>query len=196
MELLRFMMADIAYPPTKWYTFDWEMILLLSLSAGNPADISAGGRSICYKKEMLMKVKNRLGAIIVMFVFTMGCIDYFVYLREKSQGEQNVIIQQLKDNLNQYNIHRSPWRLTVFDPKNDDRKLEVIDMKTIIVDEKAKSDFDVKIFPRTGIREVLGTDGQLFGYITWDDEKVSIGVRRVDAKTMRLYADPLIIYEP
>jgi len=90
----------------------------------------------------------------------------------------NIIIQGLKDNLEQYHIYHSHWRLTAFDQKNDDRKLEIIDMKSRIVDEKAKSDFVVNIFPKTGIRDVLGTDGQLFGHITRDDEKVSIGAKR------------------
>lgn len=95
----------------------------------------------------------------------------------------------------------------VFDPKNDDRKILVARSWNwdTVKDQKAwtemlkanttsAGDFDISTagsvnLSSTGVREILGPDNQLYGFII-SQRKASVVVKKVDEKSIRLRWTP------
>ena len=75
--------------------------------------------------------------------------------------------------------------LSFFDPKNDDKTIEMGDMRCRPFVQQTKNDF-VEIFQVTGIRSIVGPDDQVFGFITWAYQRVYVNAELVDAKTIRI----------
>ena len=95
-----------------------------------------------------------------------------------------MIIQKIKSNMADYNIIDCR-ALSVFDPKNDDKTIEVSDTNCRPFIQQTKDDF-VEIFEVTGIRSIVGPDDQVFGFITWALQRVYVNAELVDARTMRI----------
>jgi hypothetical protein len=100
------------------------------------------------------------------------------------EDEQKVIIQKIKYNMGDYDIIDCR-ALFVFDPKDDDKTIEVGDPRCRPFVQQTRSDF-VEIYEVTGIRTIVGPDGQAFGFITWAFQRVYVNAELVDAKTMRI----------
>jgi hypothetical protein len=104
--------------------------------------------------------------------------------KSHSTDEQKVIIQKIKDNMADYDIIDCR-ALFVFDPKNDDKTIEVGDPRCRPFVQQTKNDF-VDIYEVTGIRSIVGPGGQEFGFITWAFQRVYVNAEFVDAKKMRI----------
>ena len=134
-----------------------------------------------------MSVKNTFGIIVLILIFVMGCagnpreIETF---KINSDNEQKTIIEKIKKNIVDYDIYRCK-ALTVFNIKNDDKTIEVSSTKCRSFVQQTPDDF-VKIYAVTGIQSVVGPDGQVFGYITWDFQRTIVRAEVVDANTMRI----------
>jgi nitrate reductase NapE component len=134
-----------------------------------------------------MSIKNTYGLIVFILIFMAGCAG----TPQPSGGfkihpgdEQKVIIQKIKDNMGGYDIIDCR-ALFVFDPKDDDKTIEVGDPRCRPFVQQTRSDF-VEIYEVTGIRTIVGPDGQAFGFITWAFQRVYVNAELVDAKTMRI----------
>jgi hypothetical protein len=117
----------------------------------------------------------------------MGCAttpQELGHFKKHSADEQKVIIQKIKDNMADYDIIECR-ALSVFDPKNDDKTIEMSDSRCRPFVQQTPHDF-VEIDEVTGIRSIVGPDGQEFGFITWHLQKVQVNAQQVDAKTMRI----------
>ena len=134
-----------------------------------------------------MPIKNTYGIIVFFLIFIAGCAgtpQKSSNFKTHSEAEQKVIIQKIKDNMADYDIIDCR-ALFVFDPKNDDKTIEVGDPRCRPFVQQTKNDF-VDIYEVTGIRTVVGPDGQEFGFITWAIQRVYVNAEAVDAKTMRI----------
>ena len=134
-----------------------------------------------------MSIKNTYGIIVFILIFMVGCAgtpQQSGSFKINSKDEQKVIIQKIKDNMADYDIIDCR-ALFVFDPKNDDKTIEVGDPRCRPFVQQTKNDF-VDIYEVTGIRTVVGPDGQEFVFITWAIQRVYVNAEAVDAKTMRI----------
>ena len=98
-----------------------------------------------------------------------------------------MIIQKIKDNMADCDIIDCR-ALSIFDPKNDDKTIEINDRHCRPFVQQTKHDF-VTIHEAIGIRSLVAPDDQVFGYITWSLHKVYFNAEQVDAKTMRISAE-------
>ena len=134
-----------------------------------------------------MSIKNPYGPIVFILIFIVGCAgtpQKSGSFKRHSEAEQKVIIQKIKDNMTDYNIIDCR-ALFVFDPKNDDKTIEVGDPRCRPFVQQTKNNF-VEIHEETGIRSIVGPDGQEFGFITWALHRVYVNAELVDAKTIRI----------
>ena len=134
-----------------------------------------------------MRVKNTYGVIVFILIFIVGCASIpqkSNNFRTHSEAEQKVIIQKIKDNINDYDIIDCR-ALSVFDPKNDDKKIEVSHNRCRPFVQQTPHHF-VEIYEVIGIRSLVGPDDQEFGFITWSLQKVVVNAELVDAGTMRI----------
>jgi hypothetical protein len=134
-----------------------------------------------------MRIKNTYGIIVFFLIFIAGCAgtpQKSSNFKTHSEAEQKVIIQKIKDNMADYNIIDCR-ALFVFDPKNDDKTIEVGDPRCRPFVQQTKNDF-VEIYEVAGIRSIVGPDDQVFGFITWAYDRVYVNAVLVDAKTMRI----------
>jgi len=134
-----------------------------------------------------MPIKKTYGLIGFILIFILGCAgapQKSGNFKSHSEDEQKVIIQKIKSNMADYNIIDCR-ALSVFDPKNDDKTIEVSDTNCRPFIQQTKDDF-VEIFEVTGIRSIVGPDDQVFGFITWALQRVYVNAELVDARTMRI----------
>jgi hypothetical protein len=134
-----------------------------------------------------MRIKNTYGIIVFFLIFIAGCAgtpQKSSNFKTHSEAEQKVIIQKIKDNMADYNIIDCR-ALFVFDPKNDDKTIEVGDPRCRPFVQQTKNDF-VDIYEAIGIRSIVGPDDQVIGFITWASQRVYVNAELVDAGTMRI----------
>ncbi len=134
-----------------------------------------------------MSIKNTYGIIVLILIFVVGCAgtpQKSGNFKTHSDDEQKVIIQKIKDNMTDCDIIDCR-ALSVFDPKNDDKTIEMSDKRCRPFVQQAKHDF-VEIYEVTGIKSIVRSDGQVFGFITWAYQRVYVNAELVDAKTMRI----------
>lgn len=134
-----------------------------------------------------MNIKIACRLIVFALVLIMGCAgtpQKTGRFKTHPQEEQKLIIQKIKDNMAAYNIVDCR-ALAVFDPKNDDKTIEMNDTSCRPFVPQANSDF-VEVHEATGIRSIVGPDEQVFGFITWALQRVYVNAELVDNKTMRI----------
>ena len=135
-----------------------------------------------------MSIKSTFGISVLILIFMMGCAgspQKFETFKINSDDEQKAILEKIKGNMADYDIYRC-GALTVFDKKNDDKTLEISRIRCRPFVQQAEDDF-VKIYTVTGIQSIVGPDGQVFGYITWDFQRTIVRAELVDANTMRIF---------
>ena len=136
-----------------------------------------------------MNINITCRLIVFTLILTMGCAGTPQkpgHFKKHSADEQEVIIQKIKDNMADYDIIDCR-ALSIFDPKNDDKTIEINDRRCRPFVRQTENDF-VTIHEAIGIRSLVASDGQVFGYITWSLQRVYINAEQVDAKTMRISA--------
>ena len=139
--------------------------------------------------------------LFMAFAFIMGCFGNYANLRNLSENESKALQQELLDNWSDYHISYRPAAL-VFDPKYDDRKILLGGNKSwwwvrfrdqeswqdfVEANTTNQGDFSPVGTERsmTGLREILGPDNQLYGYIIHQDMD-TVSTRQVDENTLRL----------
>lgn len=128
----------------------------------------------------------RLASILIC-IFLPACAGTrptFEALKINSAAEQKIIVQTLKDNVADYDSYQCR-NLSVFDPKHDDKTIIMADIRCRPFVQQTKSDF-VQIYEATGIRTIVGPDGEVFGYATWAYQLTVVRAELIDAKTMRI----------
>jgi len=134
-----------------------------------------------------MGIKDTYRLIVFILIFIFGCAgtpQKSVNFKSHSNDEQKVIIQKIKDNMADYHIYDCR-ALAVFDPKNDDKTIEMGDKSCRPFVRQTRHDF-VQIHEATGIRSIAGPDDQVFGFITWALQRVYVNAELVDARAMRI----------
>jgi hypothetical protein len=134
-----------------------------------------------------MSIKSTFGISVLILIFMMGCAgspQKFETFKINSDDEQKAILEKIKGNMADYDIYRC-GALAVFNIKNDDKTIEVSNTKCRPFVQQTPDDF-VKIYAVTGIQSIVGPDGQVFGYITWDFQRTIVRAELVDANTMRI----------
>jgi hypothetical protein len=134
-----------------------------------------------------MSIKSTYGIIVFILIFIVGCAGTprkSGSFKTHSDDEQKVIIQKIKDNMTDYDIIDCR-ALSVFDPKNDDKMIDLSDKRCRPFVQQTKHDF-VEIYEVTGIKSIVGPDDQVFGFITWALQRLYVNAELVDAKTMRI----------
>ena len=134
----------------------------------------------------------------IFFLIT-SCSGGNARIKTLPAGESKVTQQKLIDNWSDYTI----WlrsTVVVFDPKNDDRKIEVGSNWSTVNDQatwegivKANTTSEGTISPTranyamTRVREIRSPDDQkLFGYVIHQQGDL-VSARPVDEKTIRLF---------
>ena len=138
-----------------------------------------------------MNIKYTFGIMAVIIAFILGCSGTLGKIKTKSGEDRTATIKAIKENLDDYDIHHCPL-ITALDPKNDDKTVKIIDKSCSPVDHQTASDFvreyPMKKFPVKGLKEVLGPDDKLYGYlIIWNNKYVSAGAKLAEDKTMQVY---------
>ncbi|MBW2432123.1 MAG: hypothetical protein JRF36_00880 [Deltaproteobacteria bacterium] len=143
-------------------------------------------------------VRFVFGAVIMVFII-IGCSGDYARIKTLPADESKVTQQQLFDNWSDYTI----WlrsTAAIFDPKNDDRKIEVGSNWDTVNDQaawegivKANTTAKGNITPvwanyaMTPVREIRSPDGaHLFGYIIHQQGDL-VSARLVDQNTMKLF---------
>ena len=140
-----------------------------------------------HKGAKTLGIKIKCGRIVFILILIMGCAgtpQKIGHFKTHPEAEQKVIIQKIKDNMNDYDIIDCR-AISVFDPKNDDKTIEVNDNRCRPFVQQTKHHF-VEIDEFTGIRSIVGPDDQVFGFITWDLRRVIVNAELVDSGTMRM----------
>ncbi len=142
---------------------------------------------LIHERTLNMRFKNTFGTSVLILIFILGCAgspQEFETFKINSDTEQKAILENIKKNMADFDIYRCK-ALTVFNIKNDDKTIEVSSTKCRSFVQQTPDDF-VKIYAVTGIQSVVGSDGQVFGYITWDFQRTIVRAEVVDANTMRI----------
>jgi hypothetical protein len=134
-----------------------------------------------------MRIKCVFATGVLIPIFLMGCAGVsknLATLQTNSDAEQKVIIQKLKDHIADYHVYQCR-ALSVFDPKNDDKTIEVSDLACRPFVQQGKLDF-VRIYEAVGIRTIVGPEGQVFGYLTYNYQQTVVKAEVLDARTLRI----------
>lgn len=83
-----------------------------------------------------------------------------------------------------YEIHKC-GALSVIDIKDDDKTIEVSSLGCRPFTQQTPNDF-IKVYYVTGLQSVVGPDGYVFGYISWDFQRVAVRAEVVGVNTMRI----------
>ena len=129
--------------------------------------------------------------VAVMLAFIWGCSGALGKLKTKTGEDRVAAIQEIKANLDDYNVYHCP-SISVLDPNTDDKTVEMTGKSCSTVDHQEASKFaeeyPLEDFPPKGLKEILGSDEQFYGYlINWNDRWASAGVKVTEDKTMRVY---------
>ncbi len=149
--------------------------------------------------------------MLIAFLLIFGCSGNYGKYRRLSESESKVTKRELIDNWSDYDIWIScygeynPSNITniIFDKKNDDMKILVggshikvkdQEMWTEIVKVNTTSDGDFILvrdilgpYYSTDVSEILGLDNQLYGFIIYRENAVSLlRVEFVDENSIRL----------
>ena len=134
-----------------------------------------------------MPFKNLIFAsvlIFVCFLSTTASPQKFKAFKKNSDAEQKAILDNIKQNMADYDIYRC-GALNVINIKHDDKTIEVSGKRCREFVQQTPHDF-IKIYTVTGIQSIMGPDGQVFGYATWDFQRTIVRAELVDAHTMRI----------
>ena len=134
-----------------------------------------------------MRFKNTIciSALILILIFSHAAgAQKFKPLKKNSGAEQKAILENIKTNIADYDIYQC-GALSVIDIKNDDKTIEVSSKRCRPFVQQTPNHF-IKIYTVTGLQSVVGSEGQVFGYITWDFRRVVVRAEVVDANTVRI----------
>ena len=154
--------------------------------------------------------------LILVFLAT-GCAGNYGIFKRKTGSDVKATKEQLIQNWSDYDIllnyrtgHNLPRLIAlIFDAKNNDKKILIQEsrrsvkvkdqeMWAAIVKEHTTSDgeFVLRWGPRqdprqTGVQEIWGPDNQLYGYIIYQQDAVSLQrVEQIDENTIRISWSP------
>lgn len=134
------------------------------------------------KKDILLSV---LAFVLVWLL--LGCAGYGK-LRPESSSEDT--LRELRENWNDYTVYYFVWRQCgvsmLFDPKADDKNLNVTDEWTPISDEYTFSRLMLSARERrfTGLYRILGPDNEFYGYLLGQAECTNVKV--LDSGALRV----------
>ena len=134
-----------------------------------------------------MRFKNIIFAGVLIFVCilsTTASSEKFKPLKKNSDAEQKAILENIKKNIAGYEIHKC-GALSVINIKDDDKTIEVSSKRCRPFVQQTPHDF-IKIYYVTGLRTVVGPDGHVFGYLTWDFQRTNVRAEVVDTNTIRI----------
>ena len=134
-----------------------------------------------------MRFKNTISISILILVSILSCAaspQKFKAFKKNSDAEQKAILENIKKNMADFEIYKC-GALSVINIKHDDKTIEVSSEKCRPFVQQAPLDF-VKIYSVTGIQSVVGPDGFVFGYISWNFQRTSVRAEMLDANTMRI----------
>ncbi len=126
--------------------------------------------------------------ILVCFLSAAASPQKFIPFKKHSDAEQKAILANIKQNMANYVIHKC-GALSVINIKDDDKTIEVGSKRCRAFIQQTPHHF-IKIYYVTGIQSVVGQNGHVFGYVTWDYQRVSVRAEVVDANTMRIKQIP------
>ena len=134
-----------------------------------------------------MRFKNKICISLLIFVFFLSADaspQKFKPLKKHSDAEQKAILANIKQNMADYAIHKC-GPLSVINIKDDDKTIEVSSKRCRAFVQQTPHHF-IKIYYVTGIQSVVGPDGHVFGYVTWDFQRTNVRAEMVDANTVRI----------
>jgi hypothetical protein len=134
-----------------------------------------------------MKLKNTIctSVLILILLFSyFASAQKFKPLKKNSDAEQKAILENIKKNIADYDIYEC-GALSVINIKQDDKTIETSSKRCRLFVQQTPRDF-IKIYKVTGIQSVMGPGGHLFGYITWDFQRMNVRAEAVDANTIRI----------
>jgi len=155
-----------------------------------------------------MKALKYVSLMFIAFVFIMGCSGNSGKLKTQPESVSKVAQQELIDNPSGYNI-RYDWRIVVFDPKTDDKKILVDNYWSRVNDHETRAqivngntsgkyDDDIiqvwAFYSNSGIREIGFPNDQLYGYVLYRQREL-VSAKVVDEYTMRLISVVFTIAE-
>jgi hypothetical protein len=161
-----------------------------------------------------MTINRLAGIVFLILVLIVGCSGRYGEVKTQAESDARDTEKELLNNWSEYNVYVNRFpsvvRLKgpsgtgaiVFDPKNDDREILLRGKWDTVKDQKAWAEivkvnttseghFDISAFGSTDvgystrIREIWGTDKQLYGFIISRDRS-EVTVSKVDEKSIRL----------
>ena len=122
------------------------------------------------------------------FTFVVGCSGNHGKIRPIPAGNVDMVVWELKKNISGYDTYLCP-RVAAYILKSNENKVDIfsLDCKAM---NWAEQPVNIIVYPSTGMNEIRGPENHLFGYITWDVRKSSVGLSVLDKNTLRLYYNP------
>ena len=115
-----------------------------------------------------MNIRCSFTIVAVMSAFTVGCSGTLGKLKPKTGEDRMAAIQELKDNLDDYNVYQCPL-ISMLDPDTDDKTVEMAGKSCSTGDHQKASEFaeeyPLEDFPVKGLKEILGSDEQFYRYL-------------------------------
>ena len=162
-----------------------------------------------------MKQIKYVSLMLIVFLLAIGCAGNYGKFKRQLESESKVTKRELIDNWSDYDIwlyYHSGYKppqliIIVFETKNDDKKIlfrrswpKVKDqeMWTEIVKTNTVSDGEFTLdwgnygpYYTTAVQEIWGSDNQLYGYIIYQQDAVSLQrVEQIDENTIRISWSP------
>ena len=121
--------------------------------------------------------------VLLSLVAMAGCQAKVGALRNVPAAQQQAVLARLTTG--SYDIHTCPG-VVVIAPKNLDASLEIVGSGCRQLAEATGLE-NVELYADTGLREVVGPEGQVLGYVSHDLSRTQVGVGKGDKGAVRLY---------
>jgi hypothetical protein len=123
--------------------------------------------------------------VLLGLTVVVACQARVATFRNMSPASQQDVIATLQNNRSAYDIHQCSGAL-IIEPSNDNISMELIGSgcRELTTDVGLNRGY---IHAESGLRQIIGPDGQVLGYVSHNLRRTMVGVQIVDEKTVRIY---------
>ena len=123
--------------------------------------------------------------VLVGLTVVVACQARVATFRNMSPAGQQDVMATLEHNRSAYAIHQCSGAL-IIEPHNDTISMELIGSgcRALATDVGLNRG---NLHAESGLRQIIGPDGQVLGYVSHNLRRTMVGAQIVDEKTLRIY---------
>jgi len=122
--------------------------------------------------------------VLLSLLVMAGCQAKVGILRNIPAAQQQAVLAGLTTG--SYAVHQCPG-VVIIEPKNRDAALAIIGPGCHTLEGEGHDVDGVHLYPEIGLREIVDPNGQVLGFVSYDQQRVKVGVGMGDNGTARLY---------